>query len=981
MFLRNTIIGGIGFLFLLTCEGRAFCDQPVQWIWNTEDRETKQAVIFSKRIDLTGCSHPRLELATDFCEVTVEINGHEAARGYPYQTRRAIDLPKIAAGQWTILLHATPTGGPAALAARLTWQDRDGKRQFLSADNSWRCRIQDEAKTTSEWNRAVALGIVEDTIWNPDEGRVRISRFDDYEQWKQALGDDASDSPLMYDIQDGFELKRLRAAGPDEGSWVSLTFDPQGRAIIAREDQGLLRLSLPELKIEVVDDTLKECRGLQFVGNTLYAQANNSKAFYRLRDADGDGTFEDIQQLYETPGGVGHGRNDLAVAPQNSLYAIHGDSVDIPRNLTDLTSPFREHRRGKSSREGFVLHVDGDGANRQVVTAGLRNPYGIAVNKFGDVFTYDADAEYDMGAPWYRPTRMNHLLTGGDYGWRGVTKSWPSYYPDQPDFAPPTLDIGKGSPTAIAFGSASKFPRRYRDALYILDWAYGRVLAIHMTPRGTSYTCRAETFLKGRPLNVTDIAFGPGGAMYITTGGRKTKSALYRIRYVGPNSPSAANTKQAAARDIHAEQQRALRLRLVQSLPDPSKTSIADIWTLQGHADPNIRYLAKCLIERMPVEQWKDMSLTERNVVIAMSGLLALARSNSASTEAIIARVCSFDIAEQRVELQIEAARIVDLCLQQEGKLAPSQQAALVKLLGPLYPASDIKLNRSLSLLLTQLDSADFVTKTLAAIPTVQSQEERMQLLYALRHHKQGWTSSLREAYFAHLRAMTAFRGGEGMPTFINKIREDAVASLPADLQPTYRSKLKSDDSELQTKLVEAASHRPIVRKWTTNDIVQQLRSDQRVPEFASGQAAFRDALCIVCHRIGVDGGVTGPDLTSAGRRFSRDDLLASIVEPSKVVAEQYRGVRVETVNGKVIMGRIASDGDFRETEVRIITDPLAPDKVTVIDKKSIEQFSETSDSPMPTELLNRFSMAEIQDLLAYVQAGGDPKHAVFKKD
>ena len=40
------------------------------------------------------------------------------------------------------------------------------------------------------------------------------------------------------------------------------------------------------------------------------------------------------------------------------------------------------------------------------------------------------DAEFDMGTPWYRPTRVVQLVSGADYAWRGVTGRWPPYFPD-----------------------------------------------------------------------------------------------------------------------------------------------------------------------------------------------------------------------------------------------------------------------------------------------------------------------------------------------------------------------------------------------------------------------------------------------------------------------------------------------------------------------------------------------------------------------
>src|SRR5262245_10851268 len=157
---------------------------------------------------------------------------------------------------------------------------------------------------------------------------------------------------------------------------------------------------------------------------------------------------------------------------------------------------------------------------------GLRNPMDVAFNADGEMFTYEADMERDIGAPWYRPTRVLHLVPGGDYGWRRGIGNLPPY---SPDTLPAAVDIGVGSPTGIEFGTASRFPEPYRQALFIGDWAYGRILAVQLRPRGASYGGSFTEFLAGRPLNVTDLTFGPDGALYFVTGGRGTKSGLYRV--------------------------------------------------------------------------------------------------------------------------------------------------------------------------------------------------------------------------------------------------------------------------------------------------------------------------------------------------------------------------------------------------------------------------------------------------------------------
>ena len=43
----------------------------------------------------------------------------------------------------------------------------------------------------------------------------------------------------------------------------------------------------------------------------------------------------------------------------------------------------------------------------------------------------------------------------------------------------------------IEFGTRSNFPPELRRALFLSDWAYGRIIAVHLTPRGASYTATA----------------------------------------------------------------------------------------------------------------------------------------------------------------------------------------------------------------------------------------------------------------------------------------------------------------------------------------------------------------------------------------------------------------------------------------------------------------------------------------------------------
>jgi glucose/arabinose dehydrogenase len=285
--------------------------------------------------------------------------------------------------------------------------------------------------TDRAWRPVVSLGLWGVRPWAEPTGET-----DDYNQWKQALGSGAAGDAGTIAAVPGFQVELVRSAKDDESSWVSLAFDPQGRVTIAREGrsggQGLLRFTLPgpeggDGTMEVLNDTLLECRGLLYAHGGLYANANNSRGLYRLRDTDGDDRFDEVKLLRATGGGVGHGRNDLTLGPDGSIYLIHGNNVLLPDDYRPDGSPFRNYGpdvlracfwnrtlfdAGVEPLAGHVIRTDADGQAWELVAGGFRNAYGLDFNADGDLFTYDADMEWDAGAPWYKPTRINHVVSG-----------------------------------------------------------------------------------------------------------------------------------------------------------------------------------------------------------------------------------------------------------------------------------------------------------------------------------------------------------------------------------------------------------------------------------------------------------------------------------------------------------------------------------------------------------------------------------------
>ena len=934
------------------------------WIWSSASRESGSTAHLWKPFKVPpGLQKATLIVITEYCDASMQINGQEVASVRSYDAPIELNiLASLRPGKNTVTVRADAKEVAAALAVSIVLQTRQGEHQIVT-DSTWLSR------TTP----TVSLGRVAARPWLVSHRAIEINPFDDYTQWKRALGEAPDSEPGKFQTAPGFEVRLIRAAAPDEGSWVSMTVDPQGRFVIAREDKGLLRMTLAAdgdriKKVETINDELLECRGLLFAHDSLYANANNSKGLYRLRDTDGDDQFETVDLLYSSSGGVGHGRNDLAIGPDGWIYSIHGDSVDMPTSLPDLTSPFREQRRGANTHEGHVIRLNANGSKIELVTAGLRNPFGIDFNADGEMFTYDADAEHDMGAPWYRPTRVNQLVPGGDYGWRGVTGNWPPYFPDHPDNALPTLDIGKGSPTAVKFGHRSNFPQPYQDALYILDWAYGRVLVVHLVPRGAGYFGRAKPFLRGRPLNVTDLDFGPDGAMYLVTGGRKTQSGLYRVRYTGDRTAQAATEQQVARAQVTAEARK--QRRVLEALLRPIGSDAVDqAWRWLASDDPQLAHAARMALEHQPLNVWKSRAIEEPTPGVAVFAMLSLARSGAPGTKpAIVNRLNGLAFEDlSRRELQA-AIYIYQLCLTDDAKISAEQRRTAISKIDPLYPLPDFDTNRILGEILLAYGAPRVVAKTLSTFAASERQDEQMQCLHLLRNAWSGWTPQSREVYFSALRQSDDYLGGQGMPGFIQTIRKDAIASLSGEEKRQLGSLIEPSSKEADPA---PGPPRSFIRKWKLADLAGDLADRQSSPNLARGEKLFTAALCGRCHRLGTQGRSVGPELTSVAQRFSPRDLLLEILEPSSTIAENYRRRRVTTNAGKVYEGQVIFSGDYRSPVLKIATDPLAPTRLTEILKADVETSRPSPQSFMPKGLLDTFNKDEVLDLLAYLRSGG----------
>lgn len=139
----------------------------------------------------------------------------------------------------------------------------------------------------------------------------------------------------------------------------------------------------------------------------------------------------------------------------------------------------------------------------------------------------------------------------------------------------------------------------------------------------------------------------------------------------------------------------------------------------------------------------------------------------------------------------------------------------------------------------------------------------------------------------------------------------------------------------------------------------------------------FAAARCVICHRFAGDGGATGPDLTQLAGRFTVKDLSEAMIEPSKVISDQYRAILIETKDGQIVSGRTVSESDG---SLIVVTNPEDSTKTVEVRRDNVEAMQPSPVSLMPDGLLKPLNQDEVLDLLAYLLSRGNKKDAMFRK-
>ncbi|MEZ5980590.1 MAG: c-type cytochrome [Planctomycetota bacterium] len=646
------------------------------------------------------------------------------------------------------------------------------------------------------------------------------------------------------------------------------------------------------------------------------------------------------------------------------------------------------HARSVMAPGGYVLEVDPSNGAAGMVAAGLRTQHLRPRRRAdGEDPDPDSDMEWDLGSPWYRPTRLVELTSGADFGWRSGSGKFPVW---REDMALPVADVGPGSPTGVLFGTGAAFPPDDQRALYLLDWTFGTIHRARLRSDGAGHAAQLEPFMTGRALPLTDAVIGSDGAMYLTTGGRRTSSHLLRVRYVGDGATEPATWPEPSdAARRRTELERA-------HVAEVSDAELDALLAALGDDDRRTRYAARVGLEHQELERWLpklEVPGGPRSRVQAwLAALRATSRDDSVVDTALAGLGSldprSLDRADRLVWLRAHQWALIG-----RPEVTVRWRDRLVARLDPLYPSADPAADVELAILLVHLGAPRVVERTLdlaesapppdlhgltehaarnpqygdtiAALVANPPPTEGMRFVFALRDVEEGWSLATRERWFRWVHEARRANGGVSFGGYLDRAEAQALATCDAETRLAIQPLLVRPGAG---SAATGRAPRGPGRAWTVDEAEPLLTGRITGADFVRGAELFAFA-CSNCHRIGGSGGSVGPDLTSAATKFTLHDLLVAVLDPDANVSDQYRLHEFRFADGSRRIARdlgVAADGQHEYVEN--LLDPGAVGRVAPGDLVSVEPSPR---SPMPAQLTHAMNAGELRDLVAHVASAG----------
>ncbi len=712
------------------------------------------------------------------------------------------------------------------------------------------------------------------------------------------------------------------------------------------------------------------------LGGGWFAVATRSE-LVRIRDSDGDGVADQREVLLtlKTTATYPHnGLSGLTVGGDGWLYVGQGENLGEPYTLVAADGS----QQSGDGEGGNIFRCTFDGSDLQRVATGFWNPFGIALDPAGRLWTVGNDPD---AMP---PCRLIHVVAGADYGFqfrfgRAGTHPLQAWNGELPGTLPMAAGTGEAPCDVIAHG----------DRLWVTSWGDNRIERYRPQPQGATWTSETEVFVQGdasfRPVA---LAAAADGSVYVTDWADRSypvhgKGRVWRLSRKADDAGSAVSFPALTAAEIEAkrieqgdETTVADRLSALQN--DDAflrQAAISGLVRSGQLADVDREALASPKQREALLTAWRWQQLTEPASVTPQQRD-ALLTWGLSDTSTDVANTALRWATEQQCKHHLPAIRQ----LLRRDAISPQLFSAVVASIAYLENGSAARgvrdpAREKLLLEFAGDSNAPVALRAMAIemLPSESKQPKAEQL--------GGWIVATDDRDFGRQGVrMLAARGGDDDFDQLAKLamaesvdletRADAIAGLARNAGP-HAVVLNKMSLPRQPEVLRREALR--VLKQTRQDYGAALPNRDDLDRWnelvgsggepEAGRRVFFRTACVNCHSHRGRGATTGPDLTSLSGQMTPRRVLESILHPSKEVGPLYVPWQVVTIDGRVLTGlKLDKAGAGNSLRLQgadglIFEVPLAD----IDTQLPIEQ------SIMPTGLEGTMSVEELRDLIAFL--------------